>query len=657
MSLPDGFLDELRSRLSMGQVAGRKVAWDTRRSNQAKGDLWAPCPFHQEKTASFHVDDRKGYYYCFGCHAKGDAISFVRETENVGFVEAVEILAREAGMTVPQRDPQAQQKADRRSQLADVMEQAVRHYRLQLQTVSAGPAREYLEGRGLGPEALDRWQIGYAPDVRRGIIDALTARGVDEGLIVDAGLAARSEHQAYDRFRGRIIFPIRDARGRAIGLGGRAMDPAARAKYLNSPQTELFDKGRSLFNHAPAREAAGQGAQLIVAEGYLDVISLVEAGFAATVAPLGTAVTEDQLRLLWRLHPEPVIALDGDVSGVKAAMRLMDLALPMIAAGQSLRFALMPEGLDPDDVVRKQGVTAMRRIAENADPMVALLWRRETDGKSFDSPERRAALDRSLGDAVRRIGDQRLRTHYADELKRLRWELFNPRRAPTARRRTPFPQSRTLRAQLAEAGRFGQSPEPAARGSALARTAGEVDEAMREAMILATLLRHPALTPRFEGELERLEMIVPEHETIRVALLGTDLDISDPRARLERAVGPDALDRLRETPHVRLSPGLGDDPERAAMCLAEALAKLSASRGARRELEEALGKGDVDENDLWRLKHAAAAFSDAGRRDVVETEYELGPNGARIRRDERAALDALIELNRLQGREARSELR
>jgi len=295
MSLPPGFLDELRTRLSLGQVVGRKVMWDTRKSNQGKGDLWAPCPFHQEKSASFHVDDRKGFYYCFGCHAKGDAITFVRETENVDFMEAVKILAAEAGLPVPQSDPRAQEKADKRTQLTDVMEQAVQWHRLQLKTGAAGEAREYLTRRGFDATSLDRWDIGFAP-ANGGVMAHLVGKGVDPKLVIEAGLAAESDRggSPYDRFRGRIIFPIRDGRGRPIGLGGRAMDPNARAKYLNSPETPLFDKGRSLYNHGPAREAAGKGQPLIVAEGYMDVIALSESGFGATVAPLGTAITEDR---------------------------------------------------------------------------------------------------------------------------------------------------------------------------------------------------------------------------------------------------------------------------------------------------------------------------------------------------------------------------
>jgi DNA primase len=327
MSLPPGFLDELRTRVTLSSVVGKKVTWDMRKSNMAKGDFWAPCPFHQEKSASFHVDDRKGFYYCFGCHAKGDAVTFVKETGNLGFMEAVEALAREAGMQMPTRDPQAAQRADRRTELAQVMDEAVKFYRLQLKTGAGAEARTYLtQKRRLTEAAWDRWDIGWAPDSRHALKDSLAAKGIKPDLMVDSGLIAKADDGSlYDRFRGRIIFPIRDGRGRAISLGGRSLDPNARAKYLNGPETELFDKGRNLFNQSPAREAAGKGKPLIVAEGYMDVIALSEAGFTAAVAPLGTAVTEDQLRLIWRIADEPVIALDGDTAGIRAALRVVDL--------------------------------------------------------------------------------------------------------------------------------------------------------------------------------------------------------------------------------------------------------------------------------------------------------------------------------------------
>ncbi|MDJ1015833.1 MAG: DNA primase [Paracoccaceae bacterium] len=648
MSLPPGFLDELKSRTSLVSVVGRKVMWDTRKSNQGKGDMWAPCPFHQEKTASFHVDDRKGFYYCFGCHAKGDLFSFVQETENVGFMEAVEILAREAGMQMPARDPQAREKTDHRAKLAEVMEQAVQHYRLQLKTSAAAPARDYLARRGLSDAALDRWEIGFAPDARHGVLEHLKSKSVPEDLIIDAGLAARPDGggSPYDRFRGRIIFPIRDARGRAIALGGRAMDPNARAKYLNSPETELFDKGRSLYNQGPAREAAGKGQPLIVAEGYMDVIALAEAGFGASVAPLGTAVTEDQLRLLWRIHDEPVIALDGDTAGLRAAMRVVDLALPMIEAGKSLRFCLMPEGLDPDDLIKAEGPGAMQKRLDQAMPMVQLLWRRETEGKVFDSPERRAALDRSLRQAIGTIRDPSIRRHYGAEINRLRRALFSagdqPRGGRGVRR---FSQSSTASA-----------PSVEAKASALAGAGTAFEDQLREAVILATLVAHPVLLSDFLADLERMECVNDAHREVQHALLHTDATESE---EIEAICGASALEKLRSPRHVRIAPGVlrGASTETARMSLAEEFAKLAARRGAEREIAEAIHdmEGLVDEGLTWRLSQAAEARSRAehGANDD-RTEYDLGPNGARVKREEKSAFDALLERIEFDKRRGRS---
>lgn len=635
MSLPPGFLDELKSRTSLAQVVGRKVSWDQRKSNQGKGDLWAPCPFHQEKSASFHVDDRKGFYYCFGCHAKGDLFSFVQQTENVGFMEAVELLAREAGMQMPARDPKAQEKADRRTQLIEVMEQAVQFFRLQLKTGAGAAARDYLAGRGLDEAALARWDIGFAPPGWQNLWDHLTGKGVDAELILAAGLAKPSAQgkKPYDTFRDRIMFPIRDPRGRAIAFGGRAMDPNDNAKYLNSPETELFDKGRSLYNHGPAREAAGT-KPLIVAEGYMDVIALSEAGFKATVAPLGTAITEDQLQLLWRMHDEPIIALDGDTAGLRAAMRVIDLALPLLEAGKALRFCLMPEGQDPDDVLRRQGAWAVQNLIDQSIPLVQLLWRRETDGKNFDSPERKAALDRSLREAILKLRDPSLRRHYGEEINRLRRTLFDGVRPQRGKRWQP----RGARFDVA-------APTVETKASTLAAANAAFDEQLKEAVILATLVTHPDLIEDFAAELERLECTQSTHEAVRRALLGAE---RADRAEIEAACGTDALEKLFQPRHVGISPGLRANATRevAAMSVAEELAKLAARRGARSEIEDAARdiEGLADEGLTWRLRQIAEELANAGRHGQEDrTEYDLGPNGARLKRDEKRDFEALIE--------------
>ena len=639
MSLPPGFLDDLRARLSLGDVVGRKVMWDSRKSNQAKGDLWAPCPFHQEKTASFHVDDRKGYYYCFGCHAKGDAISFVRETENVGFMEAVEILAGEVGMEMPARDHKAQEKADARTRLTEVMEQAVQFFRLQLASGAGAAARDYLAGRGLASEALARWGIGFAPASWEGLRNALTAKGATVEDLLACGLVKPSDkgRAPYDTFRNRIMFPIRDPRGRAIAFGGRAMDPEDNAKYLNSPETVLFDKGRSLYNHGPAREAAGKGAPLVVGEGYMDVIALAEAGIPAAVAPLGTAITEEQLRLLWRIADEPILALDGDRAGLRAAMRVIDIALPLLEPGKSLRFCLLPEGQDPDDLIRAQGAAAMKALLDRAEPMVNLLWRREVEVGPLDSPERKAALDQRLRRAVSQIADQTVRRHYGDAIFAMRRALFAP---PPVRRRG-----------LGEAKPSWRSAAPATRASDLAGQAGKDTARLREQVVLASLLMHPTLIEGFGPDLESTEFTDQMHASLAHQLL-LNADLTDPdavRTRIAAEIGEAPLEKLFASRHVRLAPPLRhpDDIDLARSCILDGLARLAAERGAEREVDEAMQAitgDDTDDRLDWRLSQAAAALQRATQApDGDESEYEIAENGARVDRDERDTFEKLLQ--------------
>lgn len=604
MSLPPGFLDDLRARVPISRIVGRRVTWDLRKSNQAKGDWWAPCPFHSEKTASFHVDDQKGFYYCFGCHAKGDALGFLREAEGMSFLDAVAVMAAEAGVPMPERSPREQAQTDRRTELTAVMDRAVRWFRLQLQTGAGAAARDYLAGRGLDGAALDRFEIGFAPDLRQGLIRHLTEAGIPEAIAVEAGLAIKPDADggragrdggaSYDRFRGRIIFPIRDGRGRCISFGGRAMDPNARAKYLNGPETALFDKGRNLYNLGPARAAVAKGQPLIVAEGYMDVIALVRAGIEGAVAPLGTAITEDQLRLMWRVSPEPVIALDGDAAGLRAAMRLIDLALPLTGPGQALRFALLPPGQDPDDLIRAGGPGAMRAVLDQAQPLVDLLWRRETEGRSFDSPERKAALDKALADAIARIPDTATRDHYAAELKRQRWALFAP--------------TRTERGRFA---RRGEPPPPVPQTRASTLVAADPGEALIEAVILALCATHPDLIPRVESRLERLDPADPG----RAAL------VHDLLAGVSSAQGRAALDAIMGDPHVRSAPAIAHPVsagDAAEPMLLNALDRIEAHRSAREEIAraEAEIEGLADEGLTWRVTQSTRARQQADHPDL-----------------------------------------
>lgn len=607
MSLPDGFLDDLRTRLSIAQVVGRKVIWDARKSNPGKGDYWAPCPFHQEKTASFHVDDRKGFYYCFGCHAKGDALSFVRETENLGFMEAVKLMAAEAGMPVPESDPRAAEREAKRNTLVDVMEAAVQHYKLNLATAAAQEARAYLQRRGLSAAIIEHFEIGFAPDDNT-LSEHLKAKGIKEAQIIEAGLSIKSDRGGppFDRFRGRIIFPIRDQRGRAIAFGGRALDPNARAKYLNSPETPLFDKGRNLYNFGPARAAAGKAQSLIIAEGYMDVIALFQAGFTHSVAPLGTAITPEQLQLMWRAHPEPVITLDGDTAGLRAAMRLIDVALPLLEPGKSLRFVLMPEGLDPDDLIKSAGASAMQNLLNEARPMVDLLWQRETEGQDFDSPERKALLDKNLRGLIGKIADPSIRSHYGEEIKRRRQTLF----FPAQKRKYSFtPWNK----------KAPQAALPDTKRSLLATNSKgpEAEARVRESAILFGCLNHPDLAMKYESQLERLPYICPDLRQIGNALITALHDQNDAAitAGISHKLGFDVMHKLGTIRQVADNRHLHADAPKALaeQALSADLARQFAIVGVLDEVRDAESEIDPDEGLTWRLKEARNAVHKADR--------------------------------------------
>ncbi len=610
MSLPDGFLDDLRSRLSIADVVARKVIWDARKSNPSKGDYWAPCPFHQEKTASFHVDDRKGFYYCFGCHAKGDALGFVRETENLGFMDAVKLLAAEAGMPVPASDPRAAEREAKRATLVDVMEAAVQHYKLNLSTAAAQGARTYLEQRGLTPAIIEHFEIGFAPNSNT-LSEHLKDKGFDEAKIIEAGLSIKSDRGGppFDRFRGRIIFPIRDQRGRAIAFGGRSLDPDARAKYLNSPETPLFDKGRSLYNFGPARAAAGKAGALIVAEGYMDVIALFQAGFEHAVAPLGTAITAEQLALMWRAHPEPIITLDGDTAGIRAAMRLIDVALPLLEPGKSLRFVIMPEGLDPDDLIKSAGASAMQNLIDNARPMVDLLWQRETEGQVFDSPERKALLDKNLRTLINKIEDFSIKSHYGQEIKNRRQALFYPQKQRQDRKSAFTPWRKNA----------PQNATPDTKNSLLASAnkGPEAEARVRESAILLGCLNHPDLAEKLESQLERLPYLCPDLRQIGNALLSTlsEAEGQDFNVLISTRMGFDVAQKLLSIRQVASNRHLRANAEKdlAEQALSADIARQLAIVGIIEEVRDAEADMDPDEGLTWRLKEAGNAMHDADR--------------------------------------------
>ncbi|PXA87056.1 DNA primase, partial [Nostoc sp. 3335mG] len=387
MTLSPAWLDELRARTLLSALIGKSTKL------QRAGREWkACCPFHNEKTPSFTINDDKGFYHCFGCGAHGDAIRWMTDQRGLPFMDAVKELAQAAGMEVPAQDPRAREKAERASTLHDVMAQAEAWFVEQLGRAEGAHARAYLQKRGISEALARKFRIGFAPDTRTGLRSALKEAGDDK--LVECGLLIRPEEggrEPYDRFRGRLMIPIRDARGRTIAFGGRILGEGE-PKYLNSPETVLFDKGRTLFNLDLAAAASRKADRVIVVEGYMDVIALAGAGIEEAVAPLGTALTEGQLERLWRMDPQPILCFDGDNAGQKAAVRAIGRALPFLAPGRTLRFLTLPGGQDPDDVIRSGGRAAMETLLEAPEALVDRLWRHEEAALPLDTPEARAGL-------------------------------------------------------------------------------------------------------------------------------------------------------------------------------------------------------------------------------------------------------------------------
>ena len=409
MTLSPQWLDELRARTVLSAVIAPSL-----KLLRAGREWKACCPFHNEKTPSFTVNDDKGFYHCFGCGAHGDAIRFLTDNRGMQFMDAVKELAAKAGMEVPAPDPRAKEQAERAASLTEVMAEVARWYSEQLQGIAGAEAREYLKRRGIDQATVQRFGLGLAPDSRTALKRALERLGEDR--LVETGMLIRPEEggETYDRFRGRLMIPIRDPRGRVIAFGGRILGEGE-PKYLNSPDTPLFDKGRTLYNIDRASPASRAARRLIVVEGYMDVIALDRAGIAEAVAPNGTAVTEAQLERMWRLDPSPILCFDGDSAGQKAAVRAALRALPLLGPERTLRFVELPRGQDPDDVVRSGGREAVEVLLEKPQPLDQRLWRHELDAAPLTTPEARAGLRQRLVDHAATIGDPALRQLYRDE--------------------------------------------------------------------------------------------------------------------------------------------------------------------------------------------------------------------------------------------------
>ncbi len=505
MSFPSEFLDEIRNRIALVDLISRRVKLK-KRGREHEG----LCPFHNEKTPSFTVSEAKGFFHCFGCGAHGDAIGWVMKIEGLSFPEAVEKLAGEAGLAIPERSPEQQEAARRRAGLLEVLEAAAQWFESELAGSGGAGARGYLERRGVRPETRAAFRLGFAPDRRGALRLGLNAKGVDDSQLAEAGLikAVEGEGTPRDYFFNRLIFPITDRRGRVIAFGGRALGES-KAKYLNSPETPLFHKGRVLYNLARARQAAHDTGEVVVTEGYMDVIALAQAGFPAAVAPLGTAVTAEQIAELWRLAPEPLLCLDGDTAGRRAAARAAETALPGLAPGRSLRFALLPAGEDPDSLIAAAGAPALRRVLESALNLQDLLWLQGCEGRDLSTPERRAGLWRVLSESLAKIGDKEVRAAYRQAMtERFEQQLgYNP--VTGWRRRPTGPNARA-----GLGGRPGSSPA----GAGL-RQPPEVLRRRHEELLVATAINHPRLLLDGAEELAAADFAAEDLSLLVTAIL------------------------------------------------------------------------------------------------------------------------------------------
>lgn len=615
MRFPPSFLEDIRNRVTISAVVGRKVAWDRRKSNPGKGDYWACCPFHGEKTPSFHVDDRKGFYHCFGCKASGDIFTFLVEKEGMGFGEAVERLAAEAGLPMPQLSEADIQREQQRANLYDVMEMAAQFFETELQAARGSRARGYLADRQLSPAIQKEFRLGYAPDDRSALRSHLADKGVDVAQMAEAGLVVSGEDipVAYDRFRDRVMFPIRDPRGRVIAFGGRAMSKDAPAKYLNSPETPLFHKGEVLYNLDKARVASHERSQIIAVEGYIDVIAMHRAGLPQAVAPLGTALTGDQLELLWKQAAEPILCFDGDQAGLKAAYRALDLALPLLEPGHSLRFALLPEGQDPDDLLKAKGAEALREVIAAAQPLSEMLWQRALNQNDRATPERKAQFERELRSVINMINDDVVKKHYYAEFAERSRALFQP--AGAQRRgavRRPPPGLGGWRGGKPLARPWDVPQPPTAQLKQLAsQRSFQAGAERRERMIMLTLVNHPDLLHEFLDDFAGLELTVPELEALRSvmidrAALETGLDAGGLRDHLvDQGSGP-LLQRL-ETQAKRLNEwflgsGAAQDDARTGLRQMIALHRKTVTLERELRAAEATFAAEPTEENLAALK-------------------------------------------------------
>jgi DNA primase len=631
------FLDELRTRLPVSEVVGRRV-----KLKKAGREWKGLSPFNKEKTASFFVNDQKMAWFDFSSGKNGNIFDFIMQTEGLTFPEAVERLAQQAGMPIPKSSREDEAREQRRKTLHDIVELAAKFFETTLASRAGAKARGYLADRGIEPATQLKFRIGYAPGERYALKEYLGGQGIPVPDMIEAGLLVAGDEipVPYDRFRDRVMFPITDLRGRVIAFGGRALEKDVAAKYLNSNETPLFHKGANLYNLNAARAAAHAGKQVVVVEGYVDVIAMVTAGFEATVAPLGTALTEDQLTLLWKIADEPVLCFDGDRAGQAAAYRALDVALPRLQPGKSLKFALLPEGQDPDDLVRSGGRAAMAEVLDAALPLAQMLWSRETEMGGFDTPERRAALEARVSEVTGSIANESVRKYYRQDFSDRLRNLFGRNDMPRARRGPG--EDRWRERNQWQSDRGGNRSGYAARNprgrqgthygtgapymvaspqlaTSSVHRGYRTSIPKREALILQAVLNHPWLLHDHMEELAALEFRHADAQRLKGVLIdiyahGEGVDAAKMKAEAEARGLADLLDRADKAITTLSVWGSQPDtaPEDVLLTWKQLIALHRQWNSLLKELKDAelaLGQESTEANYSW-LRDVKARLSD-----------------------------------------------
>jgi len=622
MRFSNSFLDEIRDRVPISDVIGRRVSWDKRKTNVSRGDYWACCPFHGEKSPSFHCEDRKGRYHCFGCGVTGDHFRFLTDLEGLNFPEAVQQIADMAGVAMPVADPVMEKREKERTSLLDVMELATKYFQDQLQTANGARARAYLRDRGLTGRTIETFRLGFAPDSRNALKEFLAGKGIAKEQIEACGLVVHGPEVpvSYDRFRDRIMFPILSSREKVIAFGGRAMSPDAPAKYLNSNETELFHKGNVLYNFARARRAT-QGANgegtIIAVEGYMDVIALHQAGVENAVAPLGTALTENQLELLWKMTPQPVLCFDGDGAGIRAANRAADLALPHIKPGRTVRFALLPDGKDPDDLVRNEGRAPFDKVMSQAKPLAEVIWGREINTGQFETPEAKAELEARLKQLVGVIADENVRRHYQQDMRDRLNGFFQPQFQNRGNERRSFDRGGGQSRGRGNEGPRGPRLSGGGISDRLARSGlvrgHQETPALRESVLALTVINHPALMQDEYDEIASIDYDNRELQRLWSVMLGAAAAVAGPHLTREHL-----LERMEEQGFGSLLQGLEQQIRNARLWIATSEAAMEDAREGYRQALAFHKRAKALRFQKIELEREIAEATEAGNGEVID---------------------------------------